>query len=185
MPDFFNGPIPGESLTTEPGNYAWEQPPLHADPMDALEYHMEQLTDEDVTDNVIGMMDLGVPVSVVADTILSSAIMNGIHSVDVKMLLKPVLFMQLKALADVAGIDYKEYMADYQDKDEIAKRKRQKHIAAKLKMQAGTGGAPKDKGDMLEADVAEMLMNEPQEEEMTSEAETMAPEQGIMAKEQM
>jgi hypothetical protein len=38
---------------------------------------------------------------------------------------------------------------------------------------------------MIEADVAEMLMNEPQEEEMTPEAETMAPEQGIMAKEQM
>ena len=185
MADMFNGPIPGESLTAEPGNYPWEQPPLHADPMDALEWHMEQLTDEAVTDNVIGMMDLGVPISVVADTMLSSAIMNGIHSVDVKMLLKPVMHMQLKALADVAGIEYKEHLSDYQDKDEIARFKRQKYIAAKLKMQAATGGKPKDKGDMLEADVAEMLMQEPQEEEMKPEAETMAPEQGIMAKEQM
>lgn len=184
MADLFNAPIPGESLTTEPGNYPWEQPPLHADPMDALEYHMEQLTDEKVTDNVIDMMDVGVPVEIVADTMLTSAIMNGIHSVDVKMLLKPVLHMQVKALGDVAGIDYKEFMSDYDDKDEIARIKRQNRIAAKLGIQSKLKGAPKDKGDMIEADVAEMLMNEPQEE-MTPEAETMAPEQGIMAKEQM
>lgn len=185
MPDMFNAPIPGESLTSEPGNYPWEQPPLHADPMDALEYHMEQLTDEKVTDNVIDMMDIGVPVEIVADTLLTSAIMNGIHSVDVKMLLKPVMHMQIKSLADVAGIDYKEYMSDYDDKDEMARLKRQKRLAAKLSVQAKLGGAPKDKGDMIEADVAEMLMDEPQEEEMAPEAETMAPEQGIMAKEQM
>ena len=188
MVDVFNGPIPGESLTTEPGNYAWEQPPLHADPMDALEWHMEQLTDENVTDNVLDMMDLGVPVSVVADTMLSSAIMNGIHTVDVKMLLKPVLHMQLKALADVANIDYKETMADYNDKDEIARIKRRERIAAKIDVQAKLRGKQKDKGDMLQEEVADMLMNEEQnmpQEEMAPEAETMAPEQGIMAKEQM
>jgi hypothetical protein len=184
MPDVFNGPIPGESLTSEPGNYPWEQPPLHVDPMDALEYHMEQLTDETVTDNVLEMIDLGVPVSVVADTMLSSAIMNGIHTVDVKMLLQPVIFMQLKALADVAGIEYKEYMSDYNDKDEIAAIKRRERIAAKLDVQSKLRGKMRDKGDQLEADVAEMLMDEPQEE-MAPEAETMAPEQGIMAKEQM
>ena len=185
MPDMFNAPIPGESLTTEPGNYPWEQPPLHADPMDALEYHMEQLTDEKVTDNVIDMMDIGVPVEIIADTLLTSAIMNGIHSVDVKMLLKPVMHMQIKALGDVAGIDYKEYMSDYDDKEEMARIKRQQRIAAKLGVQSKLSGAPKDKGDMIEADVAEMLMNEPQEEEMASDTETTAPEQGIMAKEQM
>lgn len=190
MVDVFNGPIPGESLTTEPGNYPWEQPPLYVDPMDALEYHMEQLTDEKVTDNVLDMMDLGVPVSVVADTMLSSAIMNGIHTVDVKMLLKPVLHMQLKALADVANIDYKETMADYNDKDEIERIKRRKRIAAKIDVQSKLRGKTKDKGDMLQQDVAEMLVSQEQEQEMPQqemapEAETMAPEQGIMAKEQM
>jgi hypothetical protein len=184
MVDVFNGPIPGESLTAEPGNYPWEQPPLHADPMDALEYHMEQLTDEAVTDNVLGMIDLGVPISVITSTMLRTAVMEGIHSVDVKMLLMPALTLQLKALAEVAGIDYKETMDDYTDKDTVNTIETRRRIAAKLDVQSKLKGKPKDKGDMLEEDVAEMLM----EEEETQEAamiEEQAPAEGIMSKEQM
>jgi len=190
MPDLFNGPIPGESLTSEPGNYPWEQPPLHADPMDALEYHMEQLTDEKVTDNVLGMIDIGVPLSIVSKTMLSSAIMNGIHSVDVKMLLEPVLVMQLKAIAEVAGIDYKESMDDYNDKDEIARIKTRKRIAAKLDISSKLKSKTRDKGDMLEEDVSDMLLEkEPQEDMAMPQQEEMSAEQppanGIMSKEQM
>ena len=80
-------------------------------------------------------------------------------------------------------------MSDYNDKDEIAAIKRRERIAAKLDVQAKLRGKMRDKGDQLEADVAEMMMQEPQEEMApeaeTPEAETMAPEQGIMAKEQM
>jgi hypothetical protein len=98
--------------------------------------------------------------------------------------------MQLKALADVANIDYKETMADYNDKDEIERIKRRERIAAKIDVQAKLRGKTKDKGDMLQQDVAEMLVSQEQEQEMPQqemapEAETMAPEQGIMAKEQM
>ena len=182
--DVFNGPIPGESLTAEPGNYPWEQPPLHADPMDALEYHMDQLTDEAVTDNVLGMMDVGVPVSVIASTILRSGVMNGIHSVDVKMLLEPVLTMQIKALGDVAGIEYKETMDDYTDKDEMQRLQTRQRIAAKLEAQAKLKGKPKDKGDMLEEDVAEMMMEEEESQEAMM-MEEQAPAEGIMSKEQM
>ena len=180
-PDFFSGPVPGESLTAEPGNYPWEQPPLHADPMDAFEWHLEQLTDEAVTDNVLAMLDLGVPVSVMTDTMLSRAIMDGIHSVDVKMLLKPVLTKQVEALAEVAGIDYKLTMDDYLDKDEAARLNTQKRIAAKLKTQKDLMGKKADAGDELEADVAEMLIDEPEQEAPMQET----PTEGIMSKEQM
>ena len=184
MVDVFNGPIPGESLTAEPGNYPWEQPPLHADPMDALEYHMEQLTDEAVTDNVLGMIDLGIPISVIASTMLRAGVMDGIHSVDVKMLLMPALTLQLKSLAEVAGIDYKETMDDYTDKDEMGRLQTRQRIAAKLDVQSKIKGKPKDKGDMLEEDVAEMLMEEEESQEAAM-IEEQAPAEGIMSKEQM
>lgn len=181
-PDIFSGPIPGESLTTEPGNVPWEQPAKFADPMDALDYYLKQLTDVTVTDNVIDMMDLGVPVDIVADTMLSTGIMNGIHSVDVKLVLKPVLFMQLKALADVAEIDYKETMQDYEDKDEVARIKRMNRIAAKLQVQSKLGGGKPmtDRGDQLEAEVAEMM-----QEGETAEAPQEEMNQGLMSKETM
>lgn len=192
MPSILTGPIPGESLTTEPGNVPWEQPPMYADPMDALEYHMERLADPEVTDNVIDMMDLGVPISILADTLLSSAIMDGIHSVDIKFLLKPVMAMQLKALAEVANIEYKETMQDYDDKDEIARIKNQRRIAAKLTVASKLNKKSMDKGDMLQQDVAEMMQSqEGSQEEQAPEAmpqEEMTnemPQQGLMAKEQM
>jgi len=192
MPSILTGPIPGESLTTEPGNVPWEQPPMYADPMDALEYHMERLADPEVTDNVIDMMDLGVPISILADTLLSRAIMDGIHSVDVKLLLKPVMAMQLKALAEVANIEYKETMQDYDDKDEIARIKNQRRIAAKLTVASKLSKKSMDKGDMLQQDVAEMMQSqEGSQEEQAPEAmpqEEMTnemPQQGLMAKEQM
>ena len=37
----FEAPIPGQSLTNEPKNYTWENPPKFIYPEDALIWHME------------------------------------------------------------------------------------------------------------------------------------------------
>ena len=39
----FNAPIPGQSLTSEPKNYAWERPPQYDLPEEALMFHLEKL----------------------------------------------------------------------------------------------------------------------------------------------
>lgn len=182
----FDGPIPGQSLTDEPGGVPWEQPPMHSSPEAALEWHMQNLSSEEALDNFLGMIDMGVPVSVMVDTSLSMAVMNGIHSVDAKMLLKPILFSHAKALCDAAGIEYKETMADYQDKDAIAKAKRAKRIAAKLRVATETR-KKMDKGDILQKQVAEeMVESQDYEEAETQEYEQQeAKAGGLMSKEQM
>jgi hypothetical protein len=179
----FDGPIPGQSLTAEPGNAPWEKPSKFSDPLDAFEMYMEQLADEEVLDDVMDMVDIGVPVSVVAGTMLSMGVMEGMHTVDVKLLLKPLLMTQIKTLAEAMNVEYKMTMEEYRDKDAEAKQKRAAKLAAKLAMKTGAMTGTPDKGEEIMQKAEQELQEPQQQEEMPMEAEE-AP-QGLMAKEQM
>lgn len=178
----FDGPIPGQSLTAEPGNAPWEKPSKFSDPMDALEAYMEKLGDEDTLDDIMDMLDIGIPVSVVAGSMLSTGVMDGIHTVDVKLLLKPLLMLQIKTLADVSGVEYKMTMADYRDKDEEAKLKRRNKLAAKLAMSTGKVSQP-DPGQEIALQVEkDMTSEEPVVEAAVQDEEEEMPK-GLMTKE--
>jgi len=177
----FDTAIPGQSLTDEPGGVPWEQPPMVTTPEDAIEYHMNELNSPDVMDNLLGMIDAGIPISVMVSTMLSSAVMNGIHSADVKMLINPLMFSHVKALATAAGIDFKETMADYEDKDEMARIKRQRNLAAKIEVKKKLSGKTMDRGDQIQQSVSE-AMSEDTDVEMQNEE---MPTGGLMSKEQM
>ena len=179
----FAGPIPGQSLTAEPGNAPWEKPSKFSDPLDAFEMYMEQLADEEVLDDVMDMVDIGVPISVVAGTMLSMGVMEGMHTVDVKLLLKPLLMTQIKTLAEAMNVEYKMTMEEYRDKDAEAKQKRAAKLAAKLAMKTGAMTGTPDKGEEIMQKAEQELQEPQQQEEMPMEAE-QAP-QGLMAKEQM
>lgn len=172
------GPIPGQSLTDEPNNYAWENPPKFADAEDTFDYYLQKLTNPKVTDNILTMLDLGVPISVLAGTMLSRGVMEGIHTVDVKLLLKDMLSLQLKAMALAADIDFKETMDDYRDKDADARVEEMRRLAAKLKMRDALG--KKDAGSELQMEVAEDIVEEPETEEPQQE---MPSQGGLMSKE--
>jgi len=166
------GPIPGQSLTDEPKAFAWEQPPQINDPEDVLDYYIAKISDPEVSDNLLDMIDLGLPISVVADGMLSRGIMEGIHTVDVKLIVKPQLGMLLKRMAEEAKISYKETMDDYRDKDAEAKMRRMKKLSAKLAIRDMTN---MDKGDILQQEIAESIVEEPAVED--------AAPKGLMAKE--
>ncbi len=176
--NLLEGPIPGQSLTDEPGNYAWENPPQIADPEDAIEYYASKMANPAVVDNILTMLDLGVPISVLAGTMLSRGVMEGIHTVDVKLLLKDTLMLQLRSMAVAAEIDFKDTMDDYRDKDEDAQREKMARLAAKLKMRDALG--KKDMGAELQEAVAEDIVEEP---DMEDTQEEMPSRSGLMAKE--
>lgn len=179
----FDGPIPGQSLTAEPGNAPWEKPSKFSDPMDALEMYMEKLGDESTLDDILDMLDIGIPVSVITGSMLSTGVMDGMHTVDVKLVLKPLLMTQIKTLADVTGVDYKMTMEDYRDKDAEAKKRRMGKLAAKLAMSTGKVSQP-DAGQEIMMQVEEdMTKEEPVVEAPVQDEEVMP--KGLMAKEQM
>lgn len=153
----FDRPIPGQSLTTEPGSVPWERPSVHSDPLDALEMYMEQLSDETVVDDVMDMVDIGIPIRVVAGVMLSKGVMDGMHTVDTKVLLMPILTAQIKSLADVIGLDYKLTMDDYADKDAAAKKKRMSLLSAKLAAKLDKVKGEKDGGEIILEDTQQQL----------------------------
>jgi hypothetical protein len=153
----FDRPIPGQSLTTEPGSVPWERPSVHSDPLDALEMYMEQLSDETVVDDVMDMVDIGIPIRVVAGVMLSKGVMEGMHTIDTKVLLLPILTAQIKSLADVIGLDYKLTMDDYADKDAAAKKKRMSLLSAKLAAKLDKVKGEKDGGEIILEDTQQQL----------------------------
>lgn len=101
-------PIPGMSLTQEPGNSPYEQPPLYDKPEDALAMYFEKFNDEDIFDDVLFALSNGFPLEDLVDSMTSVGAMEGYHSLDVKMMIAPVIHEYLSTVAESAGIDFVE-----------------------------------------------------------------------------
>ena len=115
-------PIPGQSLTDEPKNFAWERPPEISDSNEALRYHIEKLSDPEVLEDMYTLIELGYPLRPLAESMLSVAVMEGIHSVDISLSLTPVLFNQLIEIAEEADLTYKTGL----EPDDEGKEEKQK-----------------------------------------------------------
>lgn len=157
----FDAPIPGEALTAEAGDRPWEKPPQYATVEDALGYYVPRLTDTGFENDLLDTMELGVPVTTMANTIQVTGVMQGLHTVDVGLLLIPVIMEMLAFIGDRAGVKY-EMGTDKKPKSGLADSKI--HLALK-KMKE-------------EEKVKENL---PEEEEMTTPVEEPVST-GLMAR---
>ena len=77
----FDTPIPGQSLTDEPGNYPWEHAPQFTDVDEVIGDLYDSLTKPNIARQLIGMLDAGVPVEAIVRviTFASSAILCAIN----------------------------------------------------------------------------------------------------------
>jgi hypothetical protein len=105
-PDFLHQPIPGISLTGEPGNAPWEQPPKYVSIDEVVDYYSDRLVDEEVIGNVVDVIKRNVSLMTIAEGLIRIGIMEGMHTIDAGMLVKPVLVELLIALAEIYGIKY-------------------------------------------------------------------------------
>jgi hypothetical protein len=102
----FEAPIAGMSLTAELGNRPWQQPPQHATVEAAIEYYLPKLSDEVFYEELLNVMELGIPLTTIANGIQLNGVMSGIHTIDVGILVMPVIVETLAFLGDEAGVDY-------------------------------------------------------------------------------
>jgi len=184
MASVFDAPIPGQSLTDEPRNHPWERPPEISDPEEAIDFHINHLNKTNVMDNLLQVLQLGVPLAPLAKTIVTKAQMDGIHSVDVGLIVLPVVQEELKAIAEDSGIPFK--MGDGDD-EETKQRQREEEVKAlvleRIKKLEGT--KEDDEGVDLMRDVAsglggmedEMPVMEEETEAMPMEGEAPMEEQ--------
>ena len=177
----FDAPIPGQSLTDEPRNYPWENPPELSTVSETLDFYMEKLTDTDVIDNLLMMLQVGMPVEKITSTLTLGGVMEGKHTLDVQLLVNPVIHKYIALIGKKAKIDFTDGFSPYPEE-----RKKQKNdilanrlLTKELNALEDTPEDQKDEGDVLmeqtlEAleDTTDMSMPEQmqQEEEQGEEA---------------
>ena len=102
----FDAPIPGQSLTRELGSRPYQQPPMYNTVEEALEWYLPKLGNPKFVPGLIESMELGIPLTTMANTLQLGGVMRGVHSIDVGILISPVIIEMLAYLADSAGIEY-------------------------------------------------------------------------------
>lgn len=164
----FNGPIPGQSLTTPPKNFPWERPPEIVDPEEAIQMHITRLSDPDLLEDALNLLEFeDLDIQTLVKGIMRGAVANGLHSIDVALLAAPVVHEFLKQAAKAAGIDAED---GFEDKE--AKKRKDDYVVTSRarKMLKEMGVKPKEV-------VKEMDMEEAPEEQ---EAPVM--QKGLMAR---
>lgn len=130
----FSGPIPGQSLTTEPKNYAWERPPEITDPEEAIQMHLTRLSQPEMLDAVLTTIELeDLDIKTVTTGILRGAVAKGIHSIDVGMMVAPVIHEFIKQATQAMGIEADDGFVDKKakalEREAIIAAKARKKIA--------------------------------------------------------
>lgn len=102
----FDAPIPGQSLTMELGARPWQNASRFTTVDDTIDYYMERMSSEEFMVQLAEVLESGVPVTSIANSIQLSSVMEGIHTVDVGMLVLPMIMEMLMMIGDSAGVKY-------------------------------------------------------------------------------
>ena len=166
----FQAPIPGMSLTTEPGNRPWENPPTLTTPEEALNFYLKSLTAPSRSVELLGLLELGYPVTNLIDIITLGGVMEGKHSIDTGVVIAPALYELITGMADAVEIEYKDGVTDLErdvPKTMLAKAAREPE-AEELARQMDE----EDIRNFAEAAQSGGLMARPEEEEIVEELQT-------------
>ena len=181
MSIIFAAPIPGQSLTTEPKGLPFERPPKIVDPIEALDLHIENITKTEALEDAFYFLEQGLTLTALVEGVLRSAVMEGLHSIDVSLIIAPVLHEYIKGLALEADVEFDEGFDNEETKKALTyerDRSRARDMLNKLRKE--TGEIP----EKISSDITpEKTEEEPIMKEPKAEVEQPAP-QGLMARRQ-
>ena len=102
----FNRHIPGQSLTSKLGQYPWQRPAEYTNVDDAMEFYAARIMNPVFRDQIAETMELGVPITAIANALQGNGVMMGKHTIDVGVLILPVIMEMLAYIGDEEGVDY-------------------------------------------------------------------------------
>ena len=122
------------------------------------------------------------PVAPFVKTLMTTGVMNGLHSVDVSLIVAPVIHEFIKASMTTYGIEVRD---DIEDPEEKLKERERKRLSLAIELAvADAKGKEGDVGlDLLktvQGTLEEETDDVPQQEEM--EVSEMSEPQGLMAR---
>ena len=111
-----NAPIPGMSLTAPLGGRPWQQPPQMATVEEAIDYYVPKIMDREFVPELLTIIELGIPLTTIANSFQLASVMEGKHSIDVGILVIPVLVELMMTLADANEVEYVSGMSREKEK---------------------------------------------------------------------
>jgi hypothetical protein len=109
----FDAPIPGSSLTREIESLPYKNPPKYNTVEDAIDFYIERMSTEEFSDKLVNSLKLGVSVTQIANLMQTHGVMEGQHTLDVSMLILPVLMEFIRLIAESRGVEYNMGIDDY------------------------------------------------------------------------
>lgn len=111
--------IPGMSLTSEPGNRPWEQPPQYTTMDDVVAFYVERLTTDKAVDGLLSAMEANVALMTIANGFIKVGVIKGIHTVDMGFVIIPILIELMKTIGDMNDVGYIVEDEDFEQATEI------------------------------------------------------------------
>ena len=108
----FNKAVPGEAITSKPGQYPFDQPPLLVSPVESMEHVLNSYLSGNNAEEVLKLIIAGVTLEMLANVIVKSYFMEGTFTVDVAEIIKPAIVLHLLADARDAGVKNIRIMND-------------------------------------------------------------------------
>ena len=132
-----DAPVPGEGLTHELGDRPWQKPAQLTNVDDVMPFYREKITDEEFIPQLMQVIELGIPLTTIANAMQSAAVMEGVHSIDVGVLMLPIIVELLKFVAEKNNVKYVTGMEkrDVKPNDEMVTALAMKEIDEEAGMQ--------------------------------------------------
>ena len=175
-----SAPIPGQSLTGEPKGYAWERPPEYNTPEEALEFYLPKKTDEETTDDILLALENDFPLSILVKGIYMNGVMEGLHSIDVGLLIAPVLHEVILSIAKTHNVDFDETPISESERLEGKEKDRLATAVERFLEKV----EDRDEGTELIMSAAEAVQEEqpPQQDVEMEQPPEAEPQRGLMAR---
>ena len=105
---------------------------------DVTKYYIDRLASQDVIDDLSAVMEAGVPLKPVVETITSAGTMRGLHSVDNAIRVGPVIHAFLKKAMETQGVSVRDTGRNYEKEaaEKEAVEKQEKEEALKKEQEA-------------------------------------------------
>ena len=132
-----DAPVPGEGLTHELGDRPWQKPAQLTNIDDVMPFYRDKILDEEFVPNLLQVIEMGMPLTTIANAMQSAAVMEGVHSIDVGVLMLPIIVELLKFVAEKNDVKYVTGMEkrDVKPNDEMVTALAMKEIDEEAGMQ--------------------------------------------------
>ena len=102
----FSRPVPGQSLTHELRARPWQNPPQFNTVEESMDWYLERFDNPEIVQELLSIMEMGIPLSTIANSMQLGGVLQGIHTIDVGILIMPVLMEIMKHLAEKTDTKY-------------------------------------------------------------------------------